>query len=1060
MKRFAPSAMALLLLGLVIANAEDRPRITGVAMNDTRQLVIQAEVPAGYRHATLQANGAPVDQFWETMVAGPMTGDEAAMLTFTLPDPSRFALVRVTLGESTTIPTAKHNDERWLQVEYVSDRGSGSGGTGSGGNGGSGGGNPTQDPDANPAPTSKTEKIGHLLNRIAYGPSKASFEKVEELGIEGYIEDQLNTRPMDTLESVQSIKADDYFQTFVPGEETYFIQEGATWTFFKGRSEPPSNWKDVDFIPTFWEKGPAGIGYGDGDDETVLDDMRGSDGYLSLYTRHTFDVEDPANLENVRLRISYDDGFVAYLNGQEFARANVAGNPPAFDDSAQGAAGNVDNSNPNEFNVDDFRSLMREGKNVLAVQVHNQSRTSSDLSFSPAFYHAPSPGFQTIRGLDELQELVHAQGVYSDRQLQVVLTDFWENHFTTDVNKLEDHLEEREAYERLMTSDADNRRLYAQIAREAAQMEFQEYTFFHDHALGYFGDLLLYSATSPAMLIYLDNVGNLKESPNENYAREILELYAFGVDNRYTQRDIEQLAKCFTGWTVRKVRPDALKFFPDIARAPYTTPSLAIERETPIVDLGAGWRFIKGTQEPSANASGEPTTAWTEPGFDTSGWTEGASGIGYGDGDDATILDDMRGNYLTAYARREFVLEAGLDYDELVLDMAYDDGYVAYLNGVEIGRSYTMRNYGSPPAFDRSSRNHGNETAHDTVFLANHLDLLKPAPEINVLAVQVHNTSLNSSDLTLGPRIVSRTYTDDSIDETSSGGLWSFRFQPEQHNTEEKILFEGTPHQLRIPAERTGAAGVNDAIEVIDAMINHPSTREFIVIKLVNKLVSDEISLASYHDATAPPELIALVDQGIAAWTSTARPGHMGTIVRTLLDPTDQKSAFWSGIAYRSKVKSAVEYVNSTMRALDVPQLNDRVSEVNEDLGMTIFEREEPDGFPEEALGWMDTQGLLERIKFGQALTQGLTSSGTSWDPASFLQKHALTTPQDVINHFNQLYFQSHLTEENQAILLDYVDTDAACLPSLWSNQSNAIKRNRLRDLVGLILASPDFQFQ
>ena len=127
---------------------------------------------------------------------------------------------------------------------------------------------------------------------------------------------------------------------------------------------------------------------------------------------------------------------------------------------------------------------------------------------------------------------------------------------------------------------------------------------------------------------------------------------------------------------------------------------------------------------------------------------------------------------------------------------------------------------------------------------------------------------------------------------------------------------------------------------------------------------------------------------------------------------------------------------------------------------MTIFEREEPDGFPEEALGWMDTQGLLERIKFGQALTQGLTSSGTSWDPASFLQKHALTTPQDVINHFNQLYFQSHLTEENQAILLDYVDTDAACLPSLWSNQSNAIKRNRLRDLVGLILASPDFQFQ
>ena len=1056
MKRFAFSATAVLCLGLIFAHAQDRPQITAISMDDARQLVVQAEVPAGYRHATLQANGAPLDQSWETMVAGPMNGDEAALLTFTLPDPSGFALIRVTLGESTTIPAAKYADERWLHVEYLPN--GGSGGSGSGGSGGAdGGGDP--DPYENPAPASKTEKIGHLLNRIAYGPSKASYNKVEELGIKGYIEDQLTTRPMSAPQSTQSIKADDYFQTFVPGEETYLIEEGATWTFFKGRQEPPSNWQDVDFEAFFWEKGPAGIGYGDGDDATVLDDMRGNDGYLSLYARHTFSVENPATLENVRLRISYDDGFVAYLNGQEFARANMEGNPPAFDDGAQSTGGNVDDSNPNEFNVDDFRSLLREGENVLAVQVHNFNNSSSDLSFSPAFYHAPSPSFQTIRGLDELQELVHAQGVYSDRQFQVVLADFWENHFTTDANKLEDHLEDHEAYERLMTSDAANRRLYAQIDREAAQMEFQEYAFFHDHALGHFGDLLLYSATSPAMLIYLDNVVNLKDSPNENYAREILELYAFGVDNRYTQGDIEQLAKCFTGWTVRKVRPESMKPFPEVARNPYTTPSLTIGSETPMLDLGPGWRFLKGTQEPSTNAAGEPTIAWTQPNYDDSGWTEGASGIGYGDGDDATVLDDMRGNYLSAYARREFVLEAGLD-DELVLDVAYDDGYVAYLNGEEIGRSSTMRNYGSPPAFNTSSRNHQDEAAHDTIFLANYRDLLKPAPEVNVLALQVHNTNLTSSDLTLAPRIVSRSYTEDSIDETSAAGLWSFRFHPEQHDTDEKLLFEGTPHQMLLPAGRTGAEGVNDAIDVIDAMINHPSTQEFIVIKLVNKLVSDEISLASYHNATAPTELIALVDQGIAAWTSTARPGHIGTIVRALLDSTDQNNAFWSGIAYRSKVKSAVEYVNSTMRALDVIQLNDRVSEVNEDLGMIIFEREEPDGFPEEATGWMDTQGLLERIKFGQALTRGLNRSGASWDTASFLKENTLTSPQDVIDHFNRFYFQDHLTKENQAILLDYVNTDTACLPSLWSAQSAAMKRNRLRDLIGLILASPDFQFQ
>ena len=131
MKRFAFSATAVLCLGLIFAHAQDRPQITAISMDDARQLVVQAEVPAGYRHATLQANGAPLDQSWETMVAGPMNGDEAALLTFTLPDPSGFALIRVTLGESTTIPAAKYADERWLHVEYVPN--GGSGGSGSGG---------------------------------------------------------------------------------------------------------------------------------------------------------------------------------------------------------------------------------------------------------------------------------------------------------------------------------------------------------------------------------------------------------------------------------------------------------------------------------------------------------------------------------------------------------------------------------------------------------------------------------------------------------------------------------------------------------------------------------------------------------------------------------------------------------------------------------------------------------------------------------------------------------------------------------------------------------------
>jgi hypothetical protein len=101
------------------------------------------------------------------------------------------------------------------------------------------------------------------------------------------------------------------------------------------------------------------------------------------------------------------------------------------------------------------------------------------------------------------------------------------------------------------------------------------------------------------MLVYLDGVLNMNGEPNENYAREILELFAFGVDNRYTQRDIEELARCFTGWTVRKVWPSAELAFPVSAREPLTEESVRFE-DVDVVGVGAAWKYFKGLSEMGA----------------------------------------------------------------------------------------------------------------------------------------------------------------------------------------------------------------------------------------------------------------------------------------------------------------------------------------------------------------------------------------------------------------------------------------------------------------------------
>ncbi len=124
--------------------------------------------------------------------------------------------------------------------------------------------------------------------------------------------------------------------------------------------------------------------------------------------------------------------------------------------------------------------------------------------------------------VEELQIYQLRHAIASRRQLLEVMTWFWENHFNTDIRKT------------------------ASVAYELAENHA-----FRSNALGRFRDLLEASAKSPAMLVYLDSMTNVKAEPNENYAREVLELHTLGVDGGFTQTDVEQVARAFTGWTVR-----------------------------------------------------------------------------------------------------------------------------------------------------------------------------------------------------------------------------------------------------------------------------------------------------------------------------------------------------------------------------------------------------------------------------------------------------------------------------------------------------------------------------
>jgi len=168
-------------------------------------------------------------------------------------------------------------------------------------------------------------------------------------------------------------------------ERELIAKDDTLWRFKRGveeASDPIDAWRRIDFDDGAWEEGVAGFGYGDGDDATVLSDMRsvaGQPGYLVLYIRKRFTLKSVGGIDRLFLRILYDDGFVAYLNGREVARAGVEADPALFTSEAKAHEA----LSFETFDITGALKYLRVGENVLCVQGHNASSDSPDFSLHP-----------------------------------------------------------------------------------------------------------------------------------------------------------------------------------------------------------------------------------------------------------------------------------------------------------------------------------------------------------------------------------------------------------------------------------------------------------------------------------------------------------------------------------------------------------------------------------------------------------------------------------------------------------------------------------------------------
>jgi PKD repeat protein len=173
---------------------------------------------------------------------------------------------------------------------------------------------------------------------------------------------------------------------------TFPVAKSASWKYDdSGADLTSADWKSLDYNDAAWQYGNAILGYGDSNESTTLN--FGSDAQnkrTTYYLRHIFEVKDRTEYDSLLFDVLRDDGAIVYVNGTEAFRTNMPEGPVAYNTFASATVNDADERAYNRYKT---KNLLRNGTNVIAVELHQASASSSDLSFDLAvgFTEPPLP---------------------------------------------------------------------------------------------------------------------------------------------------------------------------------------------------------------------------------------------------------------------------------------------------------------------------------------------------------------------------------------------------------------------------------------------------------------------------------------------------------------------------------------------------------------------------------------------------------------------------------------------------------------------------------------------
>jgi methionine-rich copper-binding protein CopC len=554
--------------------------------------------------------------------------------------------------------------------------------------------------------------------------------------------------------------------------QTTFVSYNSSWKYLDNGSNQGTAWRATSFNDASWATGNAQLGYGDGDEATVVSyGSNANKKHITTYFRKTITIADASVFSNFTLSIKRDDGAVVYINGTERFRSNMPTGTISFTTKATTDAAD-DGNTPQNITL--AAGTLITGTNVIAVEVHQRTANSTDLSFD---LQLTGSGDITAPTVSTYSPADNATNISASANL--VLT------FNENIQKGTGNIFIKEGGVNMQTIDVTSAAVT--VSGNTATINPADFNFGAavniEIAAGAFKDLtnnnyagitnattwnflvINPDVTPPAVSTYspadnatgVSNTANLVLTFNENIQ--------IGTGNILVKEgavitqtiDVTSAAVTVSGTTATINSTDftisaavnieiAAGAFKDLSNNNYagiadaTTWNFTVQTAPPsgpqtLIAYGAAWKYLdNGTNQ---------GTAWRGTGFSDAIWATGNAQLGYGDGDEATIVSygpDANNKFITTYFRKTISVSNPSAFTSILGNVKRDDGVAIYVNGTEVYRN----NLAAGAAYNTLATLASDDGATPQAFSFSPSVLVSGN---NIIAVEIHQNALTSSDI-------------------------------------------------------------------------------------------------------------------------------------------------------------------------------------------------------------------------------------------------------------------------------------------------------------------------